>query len=203
MSSPSLAHEHLPSLFLGLGVVILLFAIQHIFSIGHGTKRSGDVAEETSQPRRDPFRPKCALGPKDQILLDMLDPSTNNYVITDPKMKDNPIIYASDAFCRFTKYSHDEIEGRNCRFLQGKGTDANDVAEIRRSIDEKRDTNVCLLNYKKTGESFINQFFISPLRSQKDGEVVYFIGVQHQVKEIGVGQQHENEGWVYTMGTRE
>lgn len=43
-------------------------------------------------------------------------------VITDPRQHDNPIIFVNDAFLRLTGYSRDETLGRNCRFLQGPGT---------------------------------------------------------------------------------
>ena len=68
------------------------------------------------------FKSRNTLNPKDQALLDMLDPLIHNYVITDPAEDDNPIVYASDHFCSFTQYSYDEIVGRNCRFLQGEKT---------------------------------------------------------------------------------
>lgn len=73
---------------------------------------------------------------------------------------DNPIIYASEGFCRFTGYTKHEIEGRNCRFLQGKDSSQADVAKIREAITKKEATSLCLLNYKKDGTTFLNQ--VSP-----------------------------------------
>lgn len=70
---------------------------------------------------------------------------------------DNPIIYASEGFCRFTGYTKHEIEGRNCRFLQGKDSSQADVAKIREAITKKEATSLCLLNYKKDGTTFLNQ----------------------------------------------
>ncbi|MFC6773801.1 PAS domain-containing protein [Methylobacterium gregans] len=43
--------------------------------------------------------------------------------ITDPHRSDNPIVFANDAFLRLTGYVRSEVEGRNCRFLQGADTD--------------------------------------------------------------------------------
>ena len=45
-------------------------------------------------------------------------------VITDPALPDNPMIFVSDEFEKQTGYAPDETLGRNCRFLQGAGTDA-------------------------------------------------------------------------------
>jgi hypothetical protein len=151
------------------------------------------------------FKSKAKLSPKDQVVIDMLDPLTNNYVITDPSLPDNPIIYASDAFCDFTKYSYDEIVGRNCRFLQGEKTDKTDIARIRSAVSNGDDENVCLLNYKKDGTPFVNQFFVSALREEDKGHnnILYHLGVQHEVSDLAPGQCHENVGWLYTFGTRE
>ena len=44
-------------------------------------------------------------------------------ILTDPRLPDNPIIFANDAFLRLTGYGRDEILGRNCRFLRGPETD--------------------------------------------------------------------------------
>ena len=41
-----------------------------------------------------------------------------SFCVTDPDQNDCPIIFASDGFCRFTGYDAQEIEGKNCRFLQ-------------------------------------------------------------------------------------
>ena len=73
--------------------------------------------------------------------------------------------------------------------------------KIRDAIFDMREENVNLLNYKKDGTTFVNQFFISPLRGESDGKPVYFIGVKHSVKSSAPGQQFSTEGWVYTFGS--
>lgn len=153
-----------------------------------------------------PFIPKAQVSAKDQVLLDMLDPFVHNYVITDPALPDNPIIYASEAFCSFTEYPWEEIEGRNCRFLQKEGdTDKTDIARIRSAISDAEDANVCLRNFKKSGTPFNNQFFLCALREEGKGRhnVLYHLGVQHEVDEIKRGQAPANAGWVYSVGSRE
>ena len=97
-----------------------------------------------------------------------------NFVITDPDFIDNPIIYASDGFCSFTGYDKKEIEQKNCRFLQGPGTDRKHIEKIKAAIEEERDEIVELLNYKKDGSPFINRFFLCPLYTP-DRKVGHFI----------------------------
>src|SRR4051794_32280283 len=55
-------------------------------------------------------------------------------VISDPTQPDCPIVFANPAFHRITGYPPEEVIGRNCRFLQGSGTDPAALAAIRRAI---------------------------------------------------------------------
>ncbi|CAA6654841.1 unnamed protein product [Spirodela intermedia] len=110
-------------------------------------------------------------------LATTLERIEKNFVITDPRLPDNPIIFASDSFLELTEYSREEILGRNCRFLQGPETDRATVRKIREAIDTQTDVTVQLINYTKSGKKFWNLFHLQPMRDQK-GEVQYFIGVQ-------------------------
>ncbi|XP_027911055.1 phototropin-1-like isoform X1 [Vigna unguiculata] len=110
-------------------------------------------------------------------LATTLERIEKNFVITDPRLPDNPIIFASDSFLELTEYSREEILGRNCRFLQGPETDPATVRKIREAIDTQTDVTVQLINYTKSGKKFWNLFHLQPMRDQK-GEVQYFIGVQ-------------------------
>nr|AML79011.1 putative LOV domain-containing protein [Geranium carolinianum] len=110
-------------------------------------------------------------------LATTLERIEKNFVITDPRLPDNPIIFASDSFLELTEYSREEILGRNCRFLQGPETDPATVRKIRDAIDNQTDVTVQLINYTKSGKKFWNLFHLQAMRDQK-GEVQYFIGVQ-------------------------
>nr|AML76357.1 putative LOV domain-containing protein [Tmesipteris parva] len=110
-------------------------------------------------------------------LATTLERIEKNFVITDPRLPDNPIIFASDSFLELTEYTREEILGRNCRFLQGAETDPETVKNIREAICDQRDITVQLLNYTKSGNRFWNLFHLQPMRDQK-GELQYFIGVQ-------------------------
>ena len=183
----------------------LIFIVGVFFSALALNKMSQRPPKKSSLKQARVFTPKAQLSAKDQVLLDMLNPLSHNFCITDPSLPDNPIIYASEAFCAFTEYTYDEIVGRNCRFLQGSGTDKTDVAMIRKAVSAHADENVCLLNFKKGGTPFNNQFFLCALREEGKGRnnVLYHLGVQHEVDEIKKGQAPENAGWCYTIGSRD
>nr|AML78837.1 putative LOV domain-containing protein [Larrea tridentata] len=110
-------------------------------------------------------------------LATTLERIEKNFVITDPRLPDNPIIFASDSFLELTEYTREEILGRNCRFLQGPETDQGTVDKIRAAIREQREITVQLINYTKSGKKFWNLFHLQPMKDQK-GELQYFIGVQ-------------------------
>ncbi|WP_296040613.1 PAS domain-containing protein [uncultured Agrobacterium sp.] len=100
-------------------------------------------------------------------------------VITDPRKADNPIIFVNDAFARLTGYSREETLGKNCRFLQGPGTNADDVSRLKRAIAERTSIELDLLNYKRDGSIFWNRLLVSPVF---DGEeLMYFFASQHDV----------------------
>lgn len=122
------------------------------------------------------------LDDPDYSLVKALQTAQQNFVISDPSMPDNPIVYASQGFLALTGYTLDQVLGRNCRFLQGPETDARAVDRIRKGIERGEDTTVCLLNYRADGSKFWNQFFVAALRDG-DGNTVNYLGVQCKVSE--------------------
>ena len=59
---------------------------------------------------------------------------------------------------------------------QGSKTDKDEIAKISEAIKKEEDLSVCLLNYKKSGESFVNQFFICPVYTS-DKKLAYYLGM--------------------------
>ena len=76
-------------------------------------------------------RAKILMEP-DFRLMESLIHSQQNFVLSDPSLPDNPIVYCSEGFCNLTGYKRSEVLGRNCRFLQGPGTDPRAVSIIRK-----------------------------------------------------------------------
>ncbi|KAJ4711268.1 protein TWIN LOV 1 [Melia azedarach] len=100
-----------------------------------------------------------------------------SFVLTDPRLPDMPIVYASDAFLRLTGYDRNEVLGRNCRFLNGVDTDIAALYQIKESIRTEQASTVRILNYRKDSSSFWNLLHISPVRNAT-GKIAYFAGVQ-------------------------
>ena len=116
------------------------------------------------------------LDKEDFNLIRSIQNSQQCFIITDPSLHDNPIVYASDDFLNLTGYSQDEVLGRNCRFLQGTGTCPEKVATIRKAVSMGEDVSVTLVNYTSDGTPFWNSLFIAALRDAENN-IVNFIGV--------------------------
>ncbi len=100
-------------------------------------------------------------------------------VITDPRVPNNPIVFVNEAFTRMTGYSREETLGQNCRFLQGPGTNLDDVDRVRQAIKNRIPIEVDLLNYRKDGSLFWNRLLVSPVFDR--GELTYYFASQLDV----------------------
>ncbi|AZB07343.1 PAS domain S-box protein [Chryseobacterium sp. G0162] len=115
-----------------------------------------------------------------KLYLQALNSSNSGIVITDNSLEDNPIIYCNKAFEIITGYSRDEIIGHNCRFLQRDDKFQIAQEEIKKGIKLNKDVRTVIRNYKKNGELFWNELFISPVIDH-DGKTTHFIGVQNDI----------------------
>jgi PAS domain S-box-containing protein len=101
-------------------------------------------------------------------------------IITNPRLPDNPVVFANDAFCRLSGYARHEILGRNCRFLQGPKTDPNTVKRIRAAVERVEAIEIDILNHRKSGETFWNRLLMAPV-FDVSGLLTYFFASQVDV----------------------
>ncbi|EEC45015.1 predicted protein, partial [Phaeodactylum tricornutum CCAP 1055/1] len=113
---------------------------------------------------------------QDFNLVRSIQSSQHSFMITDPSLQDNPIVFASDDFLKLTGYTREQVLGRNCRFLQGTETSQEKVNQIRKNLSEGEDVTVTLMNYTADGTPFWNKLFIAALRDAQNN-IVNFIGV--------------------------
>lgn len=109
-----------------------------------------------------------------------LNASISGIIVTDNKLPDNPIIYCNSAFEVMTGYNRSEIIGHNCRFLQIDDRLQNQRDSLRQAVETGGNCVVEIRNYKKNGELFWNELYMSPIRDVA-GEVTHFIGVQNDI----------------------
>lgn len=109
-----------------------------------------------------------------------LSAAAEGITIADARLPDRPLIYINAGFERLTGYSREDVLGRNCRFLQGAGTDEETVAEVRHAVEQARACTVEILNYRQDGTPFWNRLAVTPVKDFS-GEVTHFIGIQSDV----------------------
>lgn len=125
--------------------------------------------------------------PNPEIQLGAVDFSCA-FVVCDVTMNDCPIIYVSDNFQNLTGYSRHDIIGQNCRFLQAPDgkveagtkrefTEQDAVFNLKKKIQEGRECQQGLINYRKGGKPFLNLLTMIPIPWESK-EIRYFIGFQ-------------------------
>jgi PAS domain S-box-containing protein len=109
---------------------------------------------------------------------------TSGITVANALLPDMPLTYVNPAFEAMTGYCFEEVQGRNCRFLQGpeNGPDRDQPAIplLRDAIAAGREITVVLKNFRKDGSPFWNELSLSPIRN-REGEVTHFVGIQTDV----------------------
>jgi len=118
----------------------------------------------------------------DEPLIDCVGLSPIPYVVSNPRLPDNPLVVANAAFCDLTGYREDEVVGRNCRFLAGNATEPWLTERLRLAVKDRQPTLVDILNYKKDGSPFRNGVLVTPLFDD-GGELQFFLGSQVELPE--------------------
>jgi PAS domain-containing protein len=102
------------------------------------------------------------------------------FVVTNPQLPDNPVIFCDKGFEKVCGYERNEIIGRNCRFLQGNDERLLDSVskqvkvEIKATIDNKSAGMFCMRNFRKDGTPYWALILLSTMDS--NGRTMMHIG---------------------------
>ncbi|MFE1603129.1 PAS domain-containing protein [Methylobacterium sp. ID0610] len=129
--------------------------------------------------------------------ITVLERTRQPMILTDPHLPDNPIVFANAAFQALTGYAEEDLVGRNCRLLQGPGTDPETVARIRAAVAEGREVRSSILNYRKDGSPFWNELFVAPVFDEA-GNLINFFASQ-----VDATLAHEAEAAQKRLGAAE
>ena len=114
-------------------------------------------------------------------LLQSVVVNTNDAVIvTEAEPIDEPgprIIYVNEAFTRITGYQPEEVLGKTPRILQGPKTDQAELQKVRMALSSWRPVTVEVVNYRKDGSEFWNEFSLVPV-ADTQGWYTHWIAVQ-------------------------
>ena len=100
--------------------------------------------------------------------------------VADPALPDCPLVFINPAFTQLTGYPPEEVLGRNCRFLQGRGTEKESVRALRLAIAAGKPITLEFTNHRRDGRRFVNELRMAPVMDEK-GQLVAYIGIQHDV----------------------
>lgn len=91
--------------------------------------------------------------------------------------------WVNDSFTRITGYTLEEIRGKKPgELLQGPKTNPQTVERIRKALQKGEHFHEEILNYGKDKREYWLSLDITPVRNKK-GEIVNFIGIQHDITE--------------------
>lgn len=101
-------------------------------------------------------------------------------VFTDPRQRDNPVVYANPAFARMTGHAPADVIGLSLRELVIGDAQGEAVARLREAIREERDVSLLVQTRRRDGTLFWNAMSVTPLRAE-GGAVTRFVVLQDDV----------------------
>ncbi len=118
-----------------------------------------------------------------KLLESVIINTTESVMITEAEPFSEPgprIIYVNDAFTKMTGYSLEEVIGKSPRFLQGENTDKKELEKLSASMKQWKSCEISVINYKKNGEEFWNNFSINPIANEK-GWYTHWISIERDI----------------------
>jgi len=104
-------------------------------------------------------------------------------IVTEAEPTHSPgprILWANDIFYKSTGYQPSEIIGQSPRILQGPLTDKSVLKRLSTALENWEVCRVEVLNYKKDGTTFWNEFEVTPIANET-GWYTHWISVQRDV----------------------
>jgi PAS domain S-box-containing protein len=119
-------------------------------------------------------------------LMEMVVNNTNDAILiteAEPVEGEGPkILYVNNAFTRMTGYTEAEVIGKTPRILQGPDTDLKELARLKKALKNWEPCEIEVLNYKKDGEPFWNNFSVAPVANEA-GWYTHWVAIERDVTE--------------------
>jgi PAS domain S-box-containing protein len=124
--------------------------------------------------------------------VEAVDATRMPMVVTDPRVADNPIIYANKAFLGLCGYQLEEVLGQNYFFLLPDAAEPAMAERVEAAMTARRDINEEIQFHTKDGRTIWVAAFISPM--SEDGVVV-----RHFASFLDVTERVESEAGLRDM----
>ncbi len=124
------------------------------------------VAEASAEER--------AMVARNAVLASALSSITIGVALCDATRPEVNILYVNPAFARITGYEPQEVIGAPLRFLNGKGTPADQAEKLERALIQRRAANLLLKSQRKDGKPFWNDMHVNPI-VEAGGEIAHIV----------------------------
>jgi two-component system CheB/CheR fusion protein len=121
--------------------------------------------------------------------------SYDGVFITEAEPFDEPgpkIVYANPAMLAMTGYTEAEMLGKTPRILQGKKTSRHELDRLRSAMEKWETCQIEVINYKRNGEEFWNQFSVVPLANEK-GWFTHWISIEKDITERKLEEEEKEK----------
>jgi len=92
------------------------------------------------------------------------------------------IVYVNEAFTKMTGYTADDVIGKTPAMLQGIKSDKKEIKRFVEAIKRWEPCEMTIINYKKNGDEFWNNFSVNPVANEK-GWYTHWIAIARDVTE--------------------
>ena len=131
--------------------------------------RSADGAVRSAPRQEVCIHPDALITPLQRDLVQnfasRLEDPHASVVITNPRERDNPIVYVTERWQSMCGFTYDEAVGRNPRLTQGTSTNQDAVRTLKDAIAKQSACKVQIVNYRggEHGSPFWNMLSINPI----------------------------------------
>jgi len=112
-------------------------------------------------------------------------------LITEAESVNEPgprIVFVNDAFEHRTGYRREEVLGRSPRFLQGPGTQRDELDRIGAALRNWQPVRAELINYTKSGQEFWLELDIVPI-TNASGQYTHWVAVERDITRRKLAEQ--------------
>lgn len=117
-------------------------------------------------------------------LLESVITNTNDAIIItnakSPETQKHNIIYVNNAFTKMTGYTLNEILNKSPKILQGPNSDKNELKRLSDAIKNKESCEINSINYKKNGEEYWMNMFITPVINEEN-KITHWIAIEKDI----------------------
>src|SRR5690606_790966 len=112
-----------------------------------------------------------------------IESSATAMVIASATEPGYPVEYVNPAFERMTGYQSEEIVGKSLRVMHGEDAAQGGIDKLRRILQEGREGQVTLRNYRKNGHLYWSRIHIAPVRDEA-GTPTHFVASKYDITRI-------------------